>query len=198
MVLIGGVVMHKLRKYCLIGIGLLIAISIVVSMIVKLYNEKCYWQRKAAYQNYHHWSQIYDMTTEIEKIGFTRNGLQKMFLYINAIAYDVEEHLSPCFSGGTHTSRFLQTYYNGLALDIAANAEMDDETLQVAIDLFEETTKELRNLSLTIIEMTEDMDAKLALIDTDSELYKQVDTMVKDYSNAYSERISDFFAGLRD
>lgn len=190
--------MNKLKKYSMIGIGLLITISIVVSMFAKLYNEKCYWQRQAAYHNYHHWSRIYFMTTEIEKIGFSRNGLQKMFLYINATAYDTEEYLSPCFSGGTHTSRFLQTYYNGLALDIAANTEMDDETLQVAIDLFEETTKELRNLSLTIIEMTEDIEAKLALIDTDSELYKQVDIMVKEYSNGYSERISNFFSGLRD
>lgn len=185
--------MSKLKKSCLFGIGLLIII-VSISIVVNVYNEKSYWQNLVAEHNRFHWSEIYFMTTEIEKAGFTKEGIQELHLYINAKVFSTENNLSPSFSGGSKVTFFLQTYYVSLAQDISASQEMDDEKLQLAIDLFEESTKELKKLSAAILEMAQDADNRLALIDEDSELYKQADEMVKEYSNEYSERISNFYS----
>jgi len=180
------------KKICAFGTVVLIVV-IIVTMFVNLYNEKCYWQNQVAEDNYFNWSRIYFMTEEIEKAGFTKDGIDKMWLYINAIVYSTENDVSPRFSGGTKTSYYLQTYYNSLALDISANKEWDEEKLQSAIDLFEDATMDLKNLSAEILDMASDKDGKLKLLDSDSELYKQADKLVKDYSNGYSEKILEFY-----
>lgn len=191
--------MNKPKNIIYSLIGLLITI-IVVLMFVKIYNEKCYWQRQVAEYNYTNWGQIYHMTHEIEKKGFTQEGIKEVSLYINAKVSATEPNLSPGFSSSPESSFFLQTYYLSLALDISKNREFDAEELQLAINLFEEATIELRKLSATILEMTSSsyVDNRLELISTDSELYKQVDKMVKEYGNKYSEKISNFYSDLEN
>ncbi len=184
--------MNKLKKRYIFAIVLLITI-IVSSMFVKIYNEKCYWQRQAANHNYFHWAEIYNMIFEIEKTNFTKEGIQKIYPYINAKVYSSEEYLSPVFGGASNTSSFLKTYYNSLALDISASQKFDSEKLQLAIDLFEEATNELKEISLTILEMAEDPQNRLELINTDSEIYKQAYKMTMEYSKEYSERIKNFY-----
>ena len=190
--------MNKPKKFYMFGIGLLIALIVVsASMFVKVHNEKCYWQGQAANNNYSNWSQIHFMTTQIEKIGFTKEAIEEMRLYINGILFATESNLSPHFSSTT-TTLFLMHYYDGLALEISNSQKLDDEELQLAIDLFKDATKDLKELSWTILEMAEEPDGKLQLLDADSALYKQAEEMTEEYSEEYSERISNFFSGLEN
>jgi len=188
--------MNKLKKIHVFGIGLLIVLIVVsASMFTKLYNEKCYWQERVANDNYLNWDQIYFMTTQVEKMGFTKEAIEEMYLYISGIVKTTETDLRPIFSGPI-TYHFLGSYYVGLAMDIAGS-HLDDENLQLAIELFEDATIDLKELSWAILEMAEDLDVRVQLLDTDSDLYKRAEEMVLEYSEEYDERFSSFFAGLK-
>ncbi len=157
----------------LLIIGLALAVFIV-SMFINVCNEKSYWQRNVAEHNCYHWSEINLMATQIENIGFTK------------------ETIYPAFSGDSPYYAFLQTYYISLAQDIASNQNLYGDKSQEAIDLFADATKELKNLSAKILEMTEDAKDKVSLRKVNSKLYNQVEKMIKEYCNKYGQKISNF------
>jgi len=188
--------MNKLKKIHLLGIGIIIILVVVfASMFVRVYNEKNYWQTQAAGHNYSNWSRIHFMTSEVEKRGFTKDGIDDMCLYINGIVYSAVNNLSPRFST-TSSSYLLQTDYYQLALDISSDSYLDEEELKSAIDLFEEATKDLNSLSAEILKMAETPAARIQLIDEDSKIYKQAKEMTKEYSAEYGERFANFFSKL--
>lgn len=187
--------MKKSRKSYMIVIGILIALIVVsISMLVKVYNEKCGWQDRAANDNYSNWDHIYFMTTQVEKMGFTKQDVEEISLYVNGILYASEPDLWPRFSGPV-TSAFLRHYYAGLALDIASS-QLDDEQLRLAMELFKDATMDLKELSRAILDMAEAADARVQLLDRDSAICKQAEEMVLEYSEEYDERFSRFYSDL--
>ncbi|MBQ9973643.1 MAG: hypothetical protein IJP02_01655 [Oscillospiraceae bacterium] len=187
--------MTKTKKICLCGAALLmVLIAVTVSIFAKLYEEKSYWQERAAGVNYSGWDHIYFMTTQVEKIGFTKQAVEEMHLYINGILFTSEPDLQPRF-GGPVTAGFLQHYYAGLALDIASG-QLDDEQLQRAVQLFKDATLDLKELSRAILDLAEDRDERVQLLDEDSALYRQVQEMILNYSEEYDERFRTFYSYL--
>ncbi len=182
---------NKKTIFVMLIIGLALAVFIV-SMFINVCNEKSYWQKNVAEHNCYHWSEINLMATQIENIGFTKETIKENYLYINAKVFSSTTELYPVFSGDSPYYAFLQTYYISLAQDIAFDQDLYGDKLQEAIDLFADATKELKNLSAKILEMTEDAKDKVSLRKVNSKLYNQVEKMIKEYCNKYGQKISDF------
>ena len=115
----------------------------------------------------------------------------KRTVYINAKIYSNTNGLYPVFSGDGKYIAFLQTYYYQLAQDIVVK-DIQGDKLQEALDLFKETTVELKKLSGDIIKMSEEANKRIALIETNSELYNQVEKRIKEFCNKYGNKISEF------
>lgn len=178
-------------------VKILITISLVViiaigSAFVYLYKEKVYWQEDAAQYNHYHWEELNLMASTIENIGFTKEGITEIYPYINAKVFSCTAGLYPAFNGDATYTSVLQTYYVSLAQDIMYSQDLSGEKLQEAIDVFKESTFALKELSLDIIEMTEDEKDKIALRKVGSDVYIRAEKMIKEYCNKYGNKISDF------
>jgi len=167
----------------------LVVIILLGSVFLKLHNEKEQWKHIVAEHNYNHWNEIYHMAWKTENQGFTKDAIKESYLYINAKIYSNTDGLYPVFSGDSKYTAFLQTYYYGLAQDIAVK-DMQGDKLQEALDLFKETTIELKKLSGNILNIAENKRA--SLIETKSELYNQVEKTIIEFCNKYGEKISTF------
>ena len=87
----------------------------------------------------------------------------------------------PSFDGKSPYYSVLGTYYVSLAQDIWLNKDWTDEKMQKAIDLFEDATLDLEELSFDILEMSEERTDKMALRKFGSPIYNEAEKMVKEY-----------------
>lgn len=179
--------MKWFRKSAILPLLLIIA---VLAGFLHLNNVKNDWKARVSVHNYNHWADIHLMAQNMDEMGYTRETIANQYGYINAKVYSATDGLSPDFSGDSKANAFLNTYYISLAMDIANNAYGDNQ--QKAIDLFTDATKDLKDLTGKILKLAEDSKSRDTLLDTDSKLYIQVETMVKEYCNKYSAKISEF------
>ena len=128
------------------------------------------------------------MASTIENIGFTKEGITEIYPYINAKVFSCTAGLYPAFNGDATYTSVLQTYYVSLAQDIMYSQDLSGEKLQEAIDVFKESTFALKELSLDIIEMTEDEKDKIALRKVGSDVYIRAEKMIKEYCNKYGNK----------
>ena len=176
---------------------LLIIISLVIiiaigSAFAHLYNEKNNWHNVAAEYNRNQWSEIHSISLRMKERGFTQESIAEMYPYINAKIFSAMSGMYPSFDGKSPYYSVLGTYYVSLAQDIWLNKDWTDEKMQKAIDLFEDATLDLEELSFDILEMSEERKDKMALRRIGSPIYNEAEKMVKEYCNKYGELISTF------
>lgn len=180
------------RKVKLLIVITLVFIIAIGSAFVHLYKEKVYWEEDAAQYNHYHWEELSLMASTIENIGFTKEGITEIYPYINAKVFSCTAGLYPAFNGDAAYTSVLQTYYVSLAQDIMYSQDLSGDKLQEAIDIFKNSTLALKELSLDIIEMTEDEKDKVALRKVGSPIYNEAEKTIKEYCNKYGKEISDF------
>ena len=176
---------------------LLIIISLVIiiaigSAFAHLYNEKNNWHNVAAEYNRNQWSEIHLIAFQMKERGFTKETISEMYPYINAKIHSSISGLYPSFNGKSPYYSMLGTYYVSLAQDIWVSHNLTDEKMQEAIDIFEDATLALEELSFDILEMTEDRKNKIELRKIGSPIYNEAEKMIYDYCNTYGEKISNF------
>lgn len=176
---------------------LLIIISLVIiiaigSALAHLYNEKNNWHNVAAEYNRNQWSEIHSISLRMKESGFTQESIAEMYPYINAKIFSAMSGMCPSFDGKSPYYSVLGTYYVSLAQDIWLNKDWTDEKMQKAIDLFEDATLDLEELSFDILEMSEERKDKMALRKIGSPIYNEAEKMVKEYCNKYGKLISTF------
>lgn len=179
----------KAKKLIIISLVVVIAVG---SAFVHLYNEKTNWQNVAAEYNRNQWSEIHLIAFLMKERGFTQETISEMYPYINAKIHSSVSGLYPIFDGKSPYYSVLSTYYVSLAMDIWANNDFTDEKMQEAINIFEDATLALEELSFDILEMTEDRKNKIELRKIGSPIYNEAEKMIKEYCNKYGEMISNF------
>lgn len=120
------------------------------------------------------------------------HAIAEMYPYINAKIFSAMSGMYPSFDGKSPYYSVLGTYYVSLAQDIWLNKDWTDEKMQKAIDLFEDATLDLEELSFDILEMSEERKDKMALRKIGSPIYNEAEKMVKEYCNKYGKLISTF------
>lgn len=185
--------MTKLTKKAKILIIISLVIIIAVgSAFVHLYNEKNHWQDVAAEYNRNQWSEIHLIAFLMKERGFTQETISEMYPYINAKINSSISGLYPTFDGKSPYYSMLGTYYVSLAQDIWVSNNLTDEKMKEAIDIFEDATLALEELSSDILEITEDRKNKIELRKIGSPIYNEAEKMIKEYCNKYGEMISNF------
>lgn len=185
--------MTKLTRKAKIIIVISLVVIIAISCaFVHLYKEKVYWQEDAAQYNHYHWEELNLMTSTIENIGFTKEGITEIYPYINAKVFSCTAGLYPAFNGDAAYTSVLQTYYVSLAQDIMYSQDLTDEKLQEAIDIFKDATLTLKELTMDILKMSEQEKDKVALRKVGSPTYNKAEKAIKEYCNKYGKMISNF------
>jgi len=179
----------KTKMIFIICFVIIVAIS---TAFVNLYNEKNEWHDIAAEYNRNQWSEIHSISLRMKERGFTQESIAEMYPYINAKIFSAMSGMYPSFDGKSPYYSVLGTYYVSLAQDIWLNKDWTDEKMQKAIDLFEDATLDLEELSFDILEMSEERKDKMALRKIGSPIYNEAEKMVKEYCNKYGKLISTF------
>ena len=182
----------KIKIFILLGSVLVVAIT---ASFVHLYKQKNYWQEVSAEYNIYHWDELYLMSDKLENMGISKETLNEMYPYVNAKVFSSTTGIYPAFNGDATYTSFLNTYYVSLAQDIAYRDDLSDQRLYEATALFEEINSELRSLCRKVLDKTESPKDKVALRDTNSKLYAEVEEMVRQFCNENGNKISKYNLG---
>lgn len=169
------------------------AVLLLGAAFIHMYRERQYWQQAAAQYNRYHWEELNLMCWHTEHVS-SREAVKELYPYINAKVFSCTSDLYPAFNGDAAYAVMLRTYYISLAQDIAYNEAWNEEKCSEAIEVFNSATTALKELSESILEMTESEKAKADLMEIDSAVYSKAEAAVREYCNKYGKKIHDFNA----
>lgn len=178
------------NKSTKISVAIILALIILfLSVFIPTYKKYSYYKNEAATGNYNNWCEVLgiaDMVYNTQNIDdlVLRRG------YINGVIYSVHSKLLPYFHGEPKYTYFLTTQYDSFIFDVASENNFNEEKRSEAFLLLKDVSLKLRELCEEILEISEK--DKAALIETDSEIYKKAEKLIRDFCYEQGEVLYNF------
>lgn len=193
----GGCSMNKIinfitkwNKSTRILVAIILTLIIVFTAIfIPTYKQYSYYKNEIAIKNYNNWCEILNIANKVYNIQ-NIDDLKLCRGYINGIIYATHSELLPSFHGQPTYTYFLTLNYDSFIADIVSNNNYDEEKRNEAFLLLKKVSLELQKLCEKILEISEK--DKSALIDSDSEIYKEAEKLIHDFCYEQGKIIYDF------
>lgn len=178
---------NKTTKICVaIILTLIIAFTAV---FVPTYRKYSYYKNEAAVRNYNNWCEILNIANQVYNFK-NIDDLKSWRGYINGVIYTTHSELLPSFHGQPTYTYFLTLNYDSFISDVVSENNFNQEKSNEAFLLLKDVSLKLRELCEKILENSEK--DKSALIETDSEIFKEAEKLIRDFCYEQGERIYNF------
>ena len=178
------------NKSTKILVAIILALIIVfMAIFIPTYKQYSYYKNEMAIKNYNSWCEILNIANKVYNIQ-NIDDLKLCCGYINGVIYATHSELLPNFHGQPTYTYFLTLNYDSFIADVVSNNNYAEEKRDEAFLLLKEVSLELQELCETILKISEK--DKSALIENDSEIYKEAEKLIHDFCYEQGERIYNF------
>lgn len=168
---------------------ILTLIIIFTAIFIPTYKQYSYYKNEIAVKNYNNWCEILNIANKVYNIQ-TIDDLELCRGYINGVIYATYSELLPYFHGEPTYTVFLTLTYDSFISDVVSENNFNKEKRNEAFLLLKDVSLELQKLCEKILDISEN--DKSALIETDSEIYKQAKKLIHDFCYEQGEIIYNF------
>lgn len=185
--------MRKAQKIICIVLAVLLLLSSAVS--VWLYRELKAEREYRAGRYYSNWSRLLTVANEGSEV-IDISSARDFYHLQNGIIHTVESDISPSFNNieglDTYHSSFLTTWFDSFVLDIS-NAKEDEADTEERLALLKEMCQGLYDICAVALNLDDENGYKATqLLDNESEIYKELEKMMKDYAEKYVPEIKKY------
>lgn len=178
------------NKSTKILVAIILALIIVFTAIfIPTYKQYSHFKNETAIKNYNNWCEILNIANQVYNFK-NIDDLKSWRGYINGVIYATHSELLPYFHGQPTYTYFLTLTYDSFISDIASENNYSEEKRKEAFSLLKEVSLELQNLCEKILEISEK--DKSALIEKNSEIYKEAEKLIQDFCYKQGKIIYNF------
>ena len=178
------------NKSTKILVAIILALIIVFTAVfIPTYKQYSYYKNEMAIKNYNNWCEILNIANQVYNFQ-NIDDLKSWRGYINGVLCVTHSELLPGFHGQPTYTYFLTLNYDSFIADIVSENKFSEEKRNEAFLLLKDISLELQKLCEKILKISEK--DKSALIENDSEIYKEAETLIHDFCYKQAERIYNF------
>ena len=173
----------------ILAIIILALLIVFVAVFIPTYKQYSYYKNEIAVKNYNNWCEILNIAN---KVYNTKNidDLRESRGYINGVIYATHSELLPNFHGQPTYTYFLTLNYDSFIADVVSDNTFSEEKRNDAFLVLKDMSLELQKLCEKILKISEN--DKCALIERDSEIYKEAEKLIQDFCYEQGKIINNF------
>ena len=178
------------NKSTKILVTIILALIIVfLAVFIPTYKQYSYYKNEIAVKNYNNWCEILNIANQVYNTK-SIDDLRDSRGYINGVIYATHSQLLPNFHGQPTYTYFLTLNYDSFIADVVSDNTLNEEKRNDAFLVLKEVSLELQKLCEKILVISEN--DKCALIDKDSEIYKEAEKLIHDFCYEQGKIINNF------